>query len=605
MNWIVFILIIQVLHFSATWKLYQKAGRKSWEALIPVYNAVVLMKIINRPKWWVILLFIPVINLLIFPVIWVEIARSFRKFDTKDTWLAILSLGFYNFYLNYVIIEELKYNANRSTLPASKTGEWISSITFAIAAATFVHTYIMQPFTIPTSSLEKSLLIGDFLFVSKFHYGAKVPVSPVSLPMVHDSIPGTGIRSYVKGIELPYMRLPGFQDIKRNEIVVFNWPSDSLALMWGDNSNKFTYKPIDKKTNYVKRCVGVAGDSLEIKNGYIFINGERTTLPDRAKPQFYYTVKTRELLDAKKIYSTYGVNPNEWNVECVNDLYLNLNQVKTLAGLEKNKHNYIPEGSSTPIYNPYYILGLENIEENKKEDLYCIRLKTSKHNRFGIPTKEALHQLKRDLNLTDENIKNVETTYRINLDKEHALLMKQTPEVISIKRNIEPKGSFDPSIFPHSPMYSWSQDNFGPIYIPAKGDVLKLNKKTIPFYERIISEYEKNDFNIEKDGTIYINGIKTNKYTVKQDYFWMMGDNRQGSLDARYWGYTPFDHVVGKPVFIWMSLDQNETAINKKIRWERLFTTVGGEGAPKSYFIYFLISLGLYYVGKEVIKRRK
>ncbi|MEN8890018.1 MAG: DUF5684 domain-containing protein, partial [Wenyingzhuangia sp.] len=207
MNWIVFILIIQVLHFSATWKLYQKAGRKSWEALIPVYNAVVLMKIINRPKWWVILLFIPVINLLIFPVIWVEIARSFRKFDTKDTWLAILSLGFYNFYLNYVIIEELKYNANRSTLPASKTGEWISSITFAIAAATFVHTYIMQPFTIPTSSLEKSLLIGDFLFVSKFHYGAKVPVSPVSLPMVHDSIPGTGIRSYVKGIELPYMRL--------------------------------------------------------------------------------------------------------------------------------------------------------------------------------------------------------------------------------------------------------------------------------------------------------------------------------------------------------------------------------------------------------------
>ena len=516
MNWIIFFLVVQVLHFAGTWKLYKKAGRKSWEAAIPVYNAVVLMGIINRPKWWVILLFIPVINLLIFPVIWVEIARSFRKFDPKDTWLAILTFGFYNFYLNYVIFDQLKYNANRSIKPPSKTGEWVSSITFAIAAATFVHTYIMQPFTIPTSSLEKSLLIGDFLFVSKFHYGARVPISPIALPMVHDSIPGTGLRSYVKGIEFPYMRLPGLQKVKRNDIVVFNWPSDSLALMWGDTSDKFTYKPIDKKTNYVKRCVGIPGDSLEIKNGYIYINGKKTVLPDRAKPQFNYYVNTNTPFTADEIIHTYNVNPSEASV---------LNQERT--------------------------------------------------------------------------------EYFINLDKEHALMMKNDPKVVSIKRNIDPKGVYDPSIFPHDPQYAWSQDNYGPIYIPAKGDVVTLDKKSLPFYQRIISEYEKNDFEMKDNGDIFINGVKTNKYTFKQDYFWMMGDNRQRSLDARYWGYTPFDHVVGKPVFIWLSLDQNETAINKKVRWDRLFTTVGGDGKPKSYFVYFLVALGLYYVGKEVVKRRK
>ncbi|NJB82406.1 signal peptidase I [Wenyingzhuangia aestuarii] len=516
MNWILLFLLIQVLHFAATWKLYKKAGKQAWQAAIPVYNAIVLMDIIKRPKWWVFILFIPVINLLLFPVIWVEIARSFRKFDTKDTWLAILSLGFYNFYLNYVIFDQLKYNENRSIKPPSKTGEWVSSITFAVAAATFVHTYVMQPFTIPTSSLEKSLLIGDFLFVSKFHYGAKTPISPIALPMVHDSIPGTGLRSYVKGIELPYFRLPGLQKIKRNEIVVFNWPSDSLATMWGDNSGKFTYKPVDKKTNYVKRCVAIPGDSLEIRNGYIYINGKQTVLPDRAKPQYHYYVDTNQPFTRDEIVHTYNVNPDEASV---------LNRERT--------------------------------------------------------------------------------KYVINLDKEHALLMQKDPKVTSIKRSIDPKGIYDPSIFPHDPQYAWSQDNFGPIYIPAKGDVVTLNKQTLPFYKRIISEYEKNNFELKDNGDVYINGIKTNKYTIQQDYFWMMGDNRQRSLDARYWGYTPFDHVVGKPVFIWMSLDQNETAINKKIRWDRLFTTVHGEGKPKSYFLYFIVIVGLYYIGKEVYKRTK
>ncbi|MDG2279169.1 MAG: signal peptidase I, partial [Flavicella sp.] len=318
--WLVVILVIQGIHFLGTWKLYQKAGRKPWEAIVPIYNGIVLMQIINRPKWWVILLFIPVINLIMFPVVWVETSRSFGKNSTIDTVLSIFSLGFYAYYLNYAA--DVTYIEDRSLTPKTEVGEWTSSILFAIVAATLVHTYVMQPYTIPTSSLEKSLLVGDFLFVSKFHYGAKTPTSLIAAPMVHDTLPFVKKKSYVYNddpndknsflnkFQLPYFRLPGFQDIKRNEIVVFNWPADTVRQFFTQD-RKFA-KPIDKKSNYVKRCVGIAGDSLEIRDGHIFINGERSILPERAKPQFYYTVDTDgKNMSDNMIYNTYHVRPGE------------------------------------------------------------------------------------------------------------------------------------------------------------------------------------------------------------------------------------------------------------------------------------------------------
>jgi signal peptidase I len=195
-QWFIFFLVVQVIHFLGTWKLYVKAGRKAWEAAVPVYNGIVLMHIINRPKWWVILLFIPIVNLLMFPVIWIETIRTFGFYKKLDSLLVLLTLGLYTFYINYAT--DAKYNANRSIKPRSEFGEWVSSIAFAIIAATLVHTYFMQPFTIPTSSLEKSLLVGDYLFVSKFHYGARVPSTVIAAPMVHDSLPFTGAASYLK-----------------------------------------------------------------------------------------------------------------------------------------------------------------------------------------------------------------------------------------------------------------------------------------------------------------------------------------------------------------------------------------------------------------------
>ncbi|MGB8375822.1 MAG: signal peptidase I, partial [Salegentibacter sp.] len=284
-QWFLFFLLVQVIHFIGTWKLYQKAGRKAWEAAVPVYNAVVLMRIINRPWWWVLLMFIPIVNLIIFPVVWVETIRSFGRHSTADTWLVVLTLGFYIYYINYAT--DVKYIEDRDLKPRTAAGEWISSILFAVIAATIVHTYFMQPFTIPTSSLEKTLLVGDYLFVSKFHYGARVPETAVAFPMVHDTIPFLGIKSYLNKPQIPYMRLPGFEDVERNDIVVFNWPVDTVKQFF-DRSGKHFTKPIDKKSNYVKRCVGIPGDSLQVKDGRVFVNGQQLKLPGRAKVQYSY-----------------------------------------------------------------------------------------------------------------------------------------------------------------------------------------------------------------------------------------------------------------------------------------------------------------------------
>jgi signal peptidase I len=240
-----------------------------------------------------------------FPVIWVETARSFGKNTTKDTVLAVLSLGFYNYYLNYFL--DLNHIKDREPEPKSTAGQFVNSILYAIVVASTVHIYFLQPFIIPSSSLEKSLLVGDFLIVSKMHYGPRIPMTTVSFPMVHDTIPLTGKKSYLFSdkieekntswknmFQLPYLRIPGWEKIKRNEIVVFNQPADTLLDMNDFTPDRNYYKPIDKKTNLVKRCVGISGDTLQIIDGYVYINGIKNELPGRARLQFSYKGKIKE-----------------------------------------------------------------------------------------------------------------------------------------------------------------------------------------------------------------------------------------------------------------------------------------------------------------------
>ncbi len=253
-----------------------------------------------------------------FPVIWVETIRSFGRNSLMESWLVVLTLGFYIYYVNYAL--DVKYIEERSLHPKTALGEWVSSIVFAVVAATLVHTYFIQPYVIPTGSLEKTLRIGDFLFVSKFHYGARTPMTTVAAPMVHDTIPVLGIRSYLNNPQLPYFRLPGFKKVKRNEIVVFSWPADTVRIFF--KKEKGVKKPIDKKSNYVKRCVGVPGDSLAVINGYVYINGQQTVLPDRAMPQYDYMAYSQKgvsskllkelgVTDFNRTYVTSQLNQNQ------------------------------------------------------------------------------------------------------------------------------------------------------------------------------------------------------------------------------------------------------------------------------------------------------
>ncbi|WP_053992257.1 signal peptidase I [Mangrovimonas sp. TPBH4] len=506
-QWFIFFLAVQVIHGLGTWKLYVKAGRQAWEAFVPVYNAVILMKIINRPWWWTILLFVPIVNLIMFPVVWVETARSFKKNSTTDTLLAVATLGFYNYYLNYVA--DVEYVENRDLHPRTAFGDWVSSILFAIVAATIVHTYYIQPFTIPTSSLEKTLLVGDFLFVSKVNYGARIPMTTIAAPMVHDTIPGAKIKSYIPKLELPYLRLPGFEDIERNDIVVFNWPVDTMLDMY--HTDKYYYKPIDKKTNYVKRCVGIPGDSLELRDGYVYINGEQNDLPDRAKLQFSYEITFKR-----------NIHPQE--------IVAMLNRYDITDGLAYGR----TQGS-------YLIPAASN---------------------------EAIARLKNHPDVGD---------------------------IVSLK---SPKGERSSGIFPSNVAYNWNNDNFGPLYIPKEGATIDLNLETLPLYKHLITHYEGHKVSVNGN-QILLDGQPSTSYTFAKDYYWMMGDNRHNSQDSRVWGFVPFDHVVGKPVFIWMSW------ANGKPRWERWFTTVEGSGKPTSYLIPFLVLLAGWFGFSKWRKRKK
>ncbi len=566
-QWLLFILLVQVIHFLGTWKLYVKAGRKAWEAAVPVYNAIVLMQIINRPKWWVILLFIPIINLLMFPVIWVETIRSFGRTSLLETWLVILSLGFYIYYVNYAL--DVTHIKERSLHPRSVAGEWVSSIVFAIVAATLVHTYFIQPYVIPTGSLERTLRIGDLLFVSKFHYGARTPMTTIAAPMVHDTLPVLNIPSYIKKPQLPYFRLPGFKDIKRKEIVVFSWPADTVRQFF--RKEQGVEKPIDKKSNYVKRCVALPGDSLQVIDGYVFVNGKQLELPDRAKPQFDYNIYASKGVSSK-LLTEIGVNDftRKYIVSA-----LNQQQADALNDYAKG-YNRRQDGK-IEIYTTGPGIPLEVIRRN------------------GISLTEETGRV-RVAPLTDDMA--AQLTSNTNID--------------SVVRIITPKGTRGVNIFPQSPDYPWSHDQFGPIYIPEEGKTVALNLNTLPFYKKILEKYEGNSIKVSGN-QISLNGKVVDSYTFKQDYYWMMGDNRDHSEDSRAWGYVPANHIVGTPIFIWMSVDNfmnaKGTATNApwkwKPRWDRIFTTVNGTGEPVSYFKYFLIALAGWFAFDFFRKRNK
>jgi signal peptidase I len=357
-----------------------------------------------------------------------------------------------------------KDKANRKK--KSQTREWVDAIIFAVIAATLIRAFFIEAYTIPTPSMERSLLVGDFLFVSKVNYGARTPMTPIAFPFAHHTMPLIGTKAYWDGIELNYHRLPGFSDVKKGDVVVFNYPMEADSPF---------FRPVDKRENYIKRCQGTPGDTISLVNAQVYVNGKAA--PNPPGEQTDYTITTTDL---------------ELNPQVLQDL---------------NISNY-EGGPST-------------------------------------------------------------------MTKESAVTLKGFSNVKSVTPNISLKGLSDYGIFPNSQhlkndhIYNWNVDNFGPVIIPKKGWTVKLDTLTLPIYRRAITVYEGNKLQ-QVGNDILINGKKTDTYTFKMNYYWMMGDNRHDSADSRFWGFVPEDHIVGKALFIWMSWDDNASFFSK-IRWSRLF----------------------------------
>jgi len=556
-EWLLFFLSYNLLIFVGSQKLFKLAGVDSWKSLIPIYNIVKHIEIINRPKWWVILVFIPVINLLMIPVIWVEFIKRFNHNSKLDRILVIITLGLYLFYVSYVS-KRTKYVDNISFSNFERS---LGSLVFAVVIATIVHNYILQPFVIPTGSLEKTLRVGDFLLVSKFHYGARIPSTVISFPMVHDTIPILKTRSYLKRPQLPYIRIPGFQEIKNNDIVVFNWPADTVRKFFV--KEKGVIKPRDKKSNYVKRAIGVPGDSLEIKDGIVYLNGQENKLPERAKPLYTY-----------KIFSKDGVSSSK---------------LKNLD-IDGFIRKFIIRNLSQESYNSLKanILSISNTNENE----YLIYTDDQ-----GIPIKKV-----RELNIDIREI--IDNERELSLTFNDANKIRNSNEFDTIFRSIEKTNYINSVFFPGNKRFSWNNDQLGPIYIPKAGEKIKLTIDDLPLYKKIIRDYENNEVEVI-DNNIYINGEISSNYTFKQDYYWMMGDNRYNSEDSRVWGFVPFDHVLGKPVFIWMSIDGLFNGIsNWKFRWDRVFTTIGFDGKPRSYLPHFIIFILVWQLFSYLKKKK-
>lgn len=617
-------------YIALWWKSFPKAGRKSWEALIPGYNYAIASKIAGQPWWWVFFMIIPGLHIIMWMIFNVSYIRKYGFFSLFDTLQGIifpfiimakiaqddelkpdfetdwensehikrrmlgdhlvlfLALPIFGHIVAYVLGGLQKKRKSKKTI----IKEWGDSILFALIAASAIRTYVFEPFQIPTGSMEKTLLVGDFLFVNKLAYGPKVPVTPLSFPLVHNTIPWINIKSYSSIEKLDYTRLPGWADVERFDVVVFNYPSGDTAVYdprmphglmghdyhgivisqanrlyqqanntnapryekekqrflnnikekygedkvdsifrenqdkleerlnqkihdyyqpffddfngWLDKArheiavNKRTYsnnegrtikhygviyRPVDKRENYIKRCVGVAGDSLEIVNSQLYVNGEAAPIFEEQNLRYRFRNLSlpRNEITKEKYGLEYGRDINKSN----NVLEL------TQTQLEMLKADY-----------PDAEFELFRRERSKKDEFW-----------------------------NHEKIDNL-------------------------------------NHYPRSPRISATVTDFPKFWVPKKGETIELNRNNLDWYTRVITAYEKHDL-VEKDGKVFIDGVEATEYTFKMDYYWMMGDNRFNSADSRAWGFVPEDHIVGRAALVWLSNDPNGGW-----RWNRVFNVI-------------------------------
>ncbi|MEO6253853.1 MAG: S26 family signal peptidase [Ferruginibacter sp.] len=497
-GWIIFIIGALGWHIGM-YGMFKKAGMEGWKALVPFYNTWCMVEKMELKKYWFFLQFIPIAGQFITIWICIKFVEHFGRFGFWHHAAAVFFPFLYFPYLGYSKSERYAGIAVVKNYKKSGVREWIDAAAFAIVAATLIRTFVFEAYTIPTPSMEKTLLVNDFLFVSKSTYGPRIPNTPIAMPFVHHTIPGLNVKSYVEWIHLPYTRWFA-SPVKRNDAVVFNFPVNDTLInndeygsqttyyqavrnlgrerVWQDYGDIIVTRPVDKRENFIKRCVGIPGDSIRIVNGKLFING---------KPESYFPQSERFYL-----------------LQVPDGIYLNEEMLSNIG----------------------------------------INVRTSQG----------------DLAQVDK------TLYRVNITNEEKVNLKLPPGYILTDYIVDITNPEYPykQLFPYfTDNKDWTADNYGSLWIPKKNATIPLTPDNIIRYQRCIEVYEANSFE-NRGGKYFINGVEANSYTFKMDYFWLMGDNRHNSLDSRYWGFVPEDHVVGKASLIWFSYENGP-------RWKRLF----------------------------------
>ncbi|MFN3939566.1 MAG: signal peptidase I, partial [Chitinophagales bacterium] len=466
LGFILFFIISIILLHVGLYRMFEKAGLPGWKGLIPFYNAYYMVELIGKPRYWFVLLLIPIVNAVMIFLVATEWVKAFGK---DSFWAGVAAMVIPQFYFPYLGFDnKVKYAGKPAEIYKNRKKsfwrDWADAIAFAVVAATFIRTFIFEAYTIPTTSMEGSLLAGDFLFVSKFHYGPRFPITPIAFPFAHHTMPFFGGKAYSEIIQLPYMRFKGLQNIHRNDIVVFNFPEgDTIFKPIGDQDyydmkradpvgfrprpDQIGTRPLDKRENYIKRCVGIPGDSLAIVNGVLYVNGKQAFVPVHLQKSYRIVFK--------------------------------------------------PNINVPPDFLEEQGINLMDYERN------------------GLYAQNQMFVV-------------------VNMDAETLAKFKNNPSVdfiepiIKSKFNSEDSREYTPMrYYPHAPeIQKNSIDDFGPIYVPQAGVTVAISKDNYAFYKRIIEFYENNTVTYDSEGYPYIDNQKITSYTFKQNYYWLMGDNR-------------------------------------------------------------------------------